>query len=171
MKKLAFTLLIGIFAISSGFSQKFGFVDSEYILSNIPSYKAAQTQLNKLSEQWQKEVEEKYAEIDVLYKSFQTEKVLLSDDMKKKKEDEIVNKEKEVKELQKQYFGRDGELFKKREELIKPIQDEVYTAIKELSAEGGYAVIFDSSGSSSMLYTDPKFDRSDEVLKKLGYKN
>ncbi len=152
-------------------AQKFAFVDSEYILSNIPSYKSAQEQLDKISAEWQKEIEVKYADIDKMYKAFQSEKVLLTDEMKTKREDEIVKKEQEVKDLQKKYFGRDGSLFKKRQELVKPIQDQVYNAVKEISIEQGFAVIFDTASNPSIMYSNPKNDKSDEVLQKLGYKN
>lgn len=151
--------------------QKFAYIDTEYILNNIPSYKTAQDQLDKLSENWQKEVEALYAEVDKMYRNYQSEKVLLTEEMKKKREEEIMAKEKEAKELQKKYFGQDGALFKKRDELIKPIQDEVYKAVKELAIEGGYSIIFDSSAGASILYTDPKLDKSDVILQKLGYKN
>jgi outer membrane protein len=171
MKKL--TILIAAIFLLSGFimAQKYAFVDTDYILNRIPSYKAAQEQLDKLSEEWQKEVENKYAEIEKMYKDYQTEKVLLNDEMRVKKEDEIVNKEKAAKDLQREYFGPEGSLFKKRQELIKPIQDEIYRVVKEIASEGNYAVIFDTASGANMLYTDPKYDKSDEVLEKLGYKN
>lgn len=152
-------------------AQKFAFIDSEYILGNIPSYKSAQEQVDKLSAEWQKEIEAKLADIDKMYKDFQSEKVLLTEEMKVKREDEIVKKEQDVKDLQKKYFGRDGMLFKKRQELIKPIQDEVYNAVKALAAEQGYAIIFDTASNTGILYSNPKNDKSDEVLQRLGYKN
>lgn len=153
------------------YGQKFGYVNTEYILSNIDKYRSAQDQLDLISVEWQKEIEAKFAEIDRLYKEFQAEKVLLTEEMRTKREGEIIKKEKEAKELQKKYFGKDGDLFKKRQELVKPIQDEVFNAVKELATEGNFAVIFDAAGSLNMLYTDPKYDRSDDVLKKMGYKN
>ncbi|MFH2141421.1 MAG: OmpH family outer membrane protein [Bacteroidota bacterium] len=161
------TLFFGLFATG----QKFAYVDSDYILKNIPSYEAAQAQLDQSSVAWQKEIEALYAEIDKLYKDFQAEKVLLTEEMKVKKEEEIINKEKSAKDLQKKYFGKDGELYKKRQELIKPLQDDIFNAVKELATEGNYAVVFDIAGGLTMLFTDPKYDQSDEVLKKLGYKN
>jgi outer membrane protein len=170
MKKIV--VIISILLISLGcFAQKFAYVDAEYILNNIPAYKSAQDQVDKLSDTWQKEVEAMYADIEKMYKTYNSEKVLLTEEMKKKREEEIMNKEKEAKDLQKKYFGQDGALFKKRDELIKPIQDEVYKAIKEMAVESGYSIIFDSSSGASMLYTDPKFDKSDAILQKLGYKN
>jgi len=171
MKKVV-VLLIGVFFLmATGFAQKFAFVDTEYILKNIPSYKAAQEKLDKLSEQWQKEVEDAYKEVEKMDKDYQSEKILLSEQLRQKREDEILNKEKEARNLQKKYFGPEGELFKKRQELIKPIQDEVYKAIKELAIEGNYTAIFDSSSDGALLYSDPKADKSDAVLQKLGYKN
>jgi outer membrane protein len=171
MNRIFAVLLITALSTTFSFAQKFAFVDSEYILSNIPSYKSAQDQLDKISADWQKEIEAKYADIDKMYKAFQSEKVLLTDEMKTKREDEIVKKEQEVKDLQKKYFGRDGMLFKKRQELVKPIQDQVYNAIKEISIEQGYAIIFDTASNTSIMYSNPKNDKSDEVLQKLGYKN
>lgn len=163
------TLLLGFFANTS-IAQKFSYVDSDYILANIPEYKSAKAELDKISIQWQKEIEAKYADIDKLYKAYQAEQIYLPEDMKKKREAEIVNKEKEAKDLQKQKFGVDGELFKKRQELVKPIQDKVYTAIKTIADAKNYAVVFDKSSDLTMLYTNPKFDISDEVLESLGFK-
>jgi len=173
-KNIVIAILLVITLVGSTskmLAQKYAFVDTEYILTNIPSYKAAQDQLDELSNDWQQEIEALYSEIDQMYQDYQTEKVLLTEDMRKKKEDAIIEKERKVKELQKQYFGPEGDLFKKREELIKPIQDEVYLAVKELATEGSYAVIFDTSSGPSILYSNPRYDKSDEVLEKLGYKN
>lgn len=171
MKKII-SILAGIVMFTGlTIAQKYAFVDTEYILNNIPSYKAAQEQLDNTSEEWQKEVESQYAEIEKMYKDYQAERVLLTDDMRKKREDEIITKEKAVKDLQKKYFGQDGALFKKRQELIKPIQDDIYQAVKDIATESGYAVIFDTSSGPSMLYFNPRYDVSDEVLQKLGYKN
>jgi outer membrane protein len=164
-------LILGLIFVSHfTFAQKFAFVDSEYILSKIPSYKAAQDKLNQLSKEWQKEIETEYADLDKAIKDFQTEKILLTEEMRKNREQDLNNKEKAVKELQKKYFGQDGLLFKKRQELMKPIQDEVYNAIKTLAETGNYSIIFDTAGGANIIYTDPKHDKSDEILEKLGYK-
>ena len=171
MKRIASILSIILLATGMGLAQKYAFVDTEYILDRIPAYKAAQDQLDKMAGDWQEEVETMYAGIEKMYQDFQAEKVLLTEEMKTKKEEEIINREKEVKDLQQKYFGRDGNLFDKRQELIKPIQDEVYKAVKEIASEGNYAVIFDTASGANMLYTNPKYDKSDEVLEKLGYKN
>lgn len=170
MKKVI--IAVGLLLATAQFSkaQKYAYIDSDYILANTPEYKSAQTQIDNISIQWQKEVEAKYAEIDKLYKAFQAEEVLLTDDMKKKRESEIVAKEKEAKDLQKQHFGVDGDLFKKRQELVKPIQDKIYNAVKALAEKGTYAVIFDKSSDLSMLYANPKYDKSDDVLDAMGLK-
>lgn len=171
MKKIIVSLIVLVLSLSVSSAQKYAFVDTEYILNNIPSYKAAQDQLDQFSEEWENEIRNLYDEVERLYKAYQNDAVLLTKEMKKKREDEIVNKEKGAKDLQNKYFGREGELFKKRQELIKPIQDEIYNAVKELAVDGNYAVIFDTAGSLSMLYTNPRYDLSDDVLDALGYKN
>lgn len=158
-----------ILVTTASFAQKFAYVDSDYILKKIPTYKAAQDQLDKLAQQYQQEVEARYAEVEKMYKDFQTEKILLTEEMKNKREEEIITKERAAKDLQMRYFGRDGMLFKKREELVKPIQDQVFNAVKEIATEGGFAIIFDAAASPNMLYTNPRYDKSDEVLQKLGY--
>lgn len=171
MKKAG--LIIGLFILSSALAvaQKYAFVDSEYIRKNIPAFNTAQDQLDKLSAQWEKEVSDGYAVVEQMYKSYQSEAPLLSQDMKTKREEAIISKEKEMKDLQNKYFGMEGELFKKREELVKPIQDEILKAIKDIAVEGSYAVIFDTAAGGNILFANPKFDISDQVLEKLGYKN
>ncbi|HBX53624.1 MAG: hypothetical protein A2275_01800 [Bacteroidetes bacterium RIFOXYA12_FULL_35_11] len=170
MKKVTLFLAIILTGFSVTFAQKYAYVDTEYILKNIPAYEAATDQLNELSKQWQKEIDLMYEDLDKMYKDYQVEKVLLSEEMKTKRENEIVAKEKQVKEKQKKYFGKDGDLFKKRQELVKPIQDEIFNAIKEIAMNENLAVIFDTAGSLNMLYVDPKYDKSDDVLEKLGFK-
>ncbi|MFM9053208.1 MAG: OmpH family outer membrane protein [Bacteroidota bacterium] len=166
--------LLGLFAVllcsTSVYAQKYAYVNTEYILDNIPEYKAAQQQLDNLSIQWQKEIEDKYAIIDRLYKSYQAEQVLLTEEMKKRRQDEIAQREKDVKDLQKQRFGYDGDLFKKKQELVKPIQDKIYNAVKKMATEQSYAVIFDKSSDLIMLFANPKYDKSDAVLTAMGYK-
>jgi len=166
---LGLTLALSVLPKES-FGQKFAYVDTKYILDNISEYKAAQTELDKISVEWQKEIESQYAGIDKLYKSFQAEQILLTAEMKRKREDEIIRKEKEAKELQKKRFGVDGDLYKKRQELIKPIQDKVYAAIKEIATIGNYALILDKAGDLNILYSDAKYDKSEAVLNKMGYK-
>src|ERR1700734_2845200 len=150
-------------------AQKFTHVNSQYILSQIPEYKAAQDQINQTSIQWQKEIEAKYAEIDQLYKAYKADEVLLTDEMKQKRQAEIETKEQAVKDLQKQRFGVNGDLFKKRQELVKPLQDKVYSAVQTLAERDNLAVVFDKSSDLTMLYTNIKYDKSDEILKDMGY--
>jgi outer membrane protein len=171
MKKLIFLGVFTLLCISASFAQKYAYVDTDYILGKLPSYVAAQEQLDKLSQKYQKELETLHAELDQIYKDYQGEVVLLSQDMKRKREEQIVGKEKEYKKLQRQYFGPDGDLAKKKEALVKPVQDEVFNAIQTIAEQGSYSMIFDKAGSMTMIYTNPKFDLSDQVLQKLGYKN
>lgn len=170
MKKLILVLAISFVSVATTFAQKYAYVNSQYILDNIPEYKAAMQQLDQQSVNWQKEIETKYAFIDKLYKDYQAEQILLTDDMKKKREAEITQKEKEVKEFQKSKFGYEGELFKKKQDLVKPIQDKIYNAVKKLATDQSYAVIFDKSSDLIMLYTNPKYDKSDDILNAMGYK-
>lgn len=169
MKKVILTTCL--FAICLGFvqAQKIAMVDMEYIMKNIPSFETANEQLNQVSKKWQSEVEIQMQEVQQLYKNYQTELVFLSDEMKVQREEEIIAKEKAAQELKKKYFGQDGELFKKRESLMKPIQDEIYTALQEITSDKGYDVVFDRSSAMSVIIASPKLDISDDVLRKLGY--
>jgi outer membrane protein len=171
MKKLGVIITLFVLTSAMSIAQKYAFVDSEYIRKNIPAFTTAQEQLDKLSQQWEKEISDGYAVVEQMYKSYQNESVLLSQDMKAKREEAIISKEKEMKALQNKYFGMEGDLFKKRKELVKPIQDEILKAIKELAVDGSYAVIFDTAAGGNILFANPKFDLSDQVLEKLGYKN
>jgi len=164
---LTLALCILGFALSA---QKFSYVDTKYILSHIPEYQQAQAEINKLSNQWQKDIENKYETIAKLETALQAEKILLTDEMKQKREAEIQSKREEAKQMQTDKFGVNGELFKKREELIKPIQDQIYEAIQEVASTSALMVVFDKSNHSNMLYTNPKHDISDKVLKKMGLK-
>lgn len=170
MKKLFITLVITLFAAGVVSAQKFAYVDTDYILKKIPSYKTAQDQIEKLSAQYQKEVEAGYKRVEELFNKYQSEKALLSESMRQTREKEIVDREREVKELQQKYFGPEGALAKKQEELMKPIQDQVFNAIKTIANDGGYATIFDVSSNPGIIYNNPKYDISDKVVEKLGFK-
>lgn len=169
MKKLIFTICMLAGITFAGNAQKFAMVDMEYIMKNIPAYETANEQLTQISKKWQSEVDVQMQEVQKLYKNYQTELVFLSEDMKVKREEEIVAKEKAAQELKRTYFGTDGELFKKRQSLMKPIQDEVYTAIQEICKEKDLSLVFDKSSSMNIIFTSPKLDISDLVLQKLGY--
>ncbi len=169
MKKIIGTFLVlFVLFVEKNLAQKFAYVDTDFILNSMPEYKAAKSELDKISTDWQKEMELKYAEIDKMNKAYQAESILLTDEMKKKRENEIASKETEARDFQKSKFGIDGELFKKRMELVKPIQDKVYNAVKTIADKGGFAIIFDKNSDITMLYTNPKFDKSQAVLDQLG---
>ena len=171
MKRVSLIIMFFILSATMAIAQKYGFVDSEYIRKNVPAFATAQEQLDNLSQQWEKEVADGYAVVEQMYKSYQNEAVLLSQDMKAKREEAIITKEKEVKNLQNKYFGMEGDLFKKREELVKPIQDEILRAIREIAMDGSYTAIFDTASGGNILFANPRSDISDQVLEKLGYKN
>lgn len=160
-------MMVGVYLSAS--AQKFAMVDMEYIMKNIPAYESANDQLNQISKKWQSEVEVQMQEVQKMYKNYQTELVFLSEEMKVKREEEIVAKEKAAHELKKNYFGPEGELYKKRQSLMKPIQDEIYAAIQEVSKEKDLSLVFDRSSAMSVIFASPTLDVSDLILSKLGY--
>jgi outer membrane protein len=151
-----------------GGAQKIVYVDSEYIMENIPEYGDAQEELNSLSTKWQNEVKAIYDKVSEMYNKYQTEMLLLSEDQKRAREQAIIDKEQEAKNLQMQYFGSEGQLYQKRNELVQPIQEKVYTAMKEVAQTKNYAFILDLASGTSVLYANEKNDVSDEVLDQLG---
>lgn len=169
MKKILIVLALAVAGICTANAQKFALVDMEYILKNIPSYEMANEQLNQLSQRWQKEVENKGKEAENMYQSYLADKVFLTEDQVKKREEEIVAKEKEATELRYKYFGPEGELYQKRQSLLKPIQDDVYNAVKKLASERGFQAIFDRASASDIIFASPSIDVSNDVLAKLGY--
>ena len=171
MKRLFLTIITMASLALTANAQKFALVDMEYILNHIPAYERAGEQLNQVSRKWQAEVEVLQEEAQTMYKKYQAESVFLSDEQKAKSEEAIIAKEKEASDLKKKYFGPEGELFKKRESLMAPIQDEIYTAVKEVSDAKGFSVVVDRASAASIIYASPKIDISNEVLVKLGYAN
>ncbi|MDR0612144.1 MAG: OmpH family outer membrane protein [Dysgonamonadaceae bacterium] len=169
MKKIILLTLLTVIGTVGVNAQKFALIDMEYILKNIPAYEMANEQLNTISKKWQTEVEAVQQDAQNLYKKYQADLVFLSADMKTKKEAEIVAKEQEAQKLKRKYFGSEGELYKKRESLVRPIQDEIYNAVKEISEAKGYTVILDRASAMSIIYASPRIDISNEVLTKLGY--
>lgn len=170
IKKILLTVALCFGFAFAGSAQKFALIDMEYILKNVPQYEMANEQLNQLSQRWQKEVEAVSKEADSMYKQYLSDKVFLTEEQVKKREEEIVAKEQEATDLKYKYFGPEGELYKKRQTLMKPIQDDVYNAVKKLSEERGYQAIFDRASSANIIYASPRIDVSNEVLSKLGYK-
>ena len=167
------TLAVVFFCVSflnNSMAQKFAYVDTKYILEQLPEYKDAQAELNSLSVRWQKEIETKLATVEELRQNYEAEKILLTEEMKRQRQEDIDKKYEEARELQTKRFGLNGELFKKRQELIQPIQERVYGAIKEVAKSGGFAMVLDRSSNSNVLYADERYDRSDRVLRKLGIK-
>jgi outer membrane protein len=170
MKKVILLLFLTFTAFTSTFAQRFAFVDSDYILKHMPEYAAAQKQLAALSDQWQKEVDNRSQELERLYKSYEADQVLMTADMKKRREAEISDKEKAVKDFQRQKFGPDGELSKKSTSLIKPIQERLTKAIQAVAEGDDLDMIFDKNSEVIMLYANPRYDKSADVITKLGLK-
>lgn len=170
MKKLIlFVSLVLCFTMQST-AQRYAVIDTRYILSKLPEYKDAQEKLNAFSAQWQREIDEKQAVLDQMYRNFEGEKLMLSEELLKKREDDIFNREKELRDLQKKRFGFEGDLFKRRQELVKPIQDKVYNAVQKLAVSRQYDLILDKSEGITVIFADPKLDKSDDILKELGAK-
>ncbi|MES2645727.1 MAG: OmpH family outer membrane protein [Bacteroidota bacterium] len=170
MKKIivSFCLLAG-FALTS-VAQRYAIIDTRYILDKLPEYKDAQKTLDATANMWQKEIDGKQEQLNKMYRDFEAEQVMLTDELKKKREDELFNKEKEVRDLQKKRFGYEGDLFKERQKLVKPIQDKVYTAVQRLAVARTYDFILDKSEGITVIFADPKLDKSEDVLKELGVK-
>ena len=171
MKKIILVACCLWLAAFTAGAQKYAIIDTRYILDRIPDYKTAQKQLDEIAANWQKDIDSRQAELDNMYKSYEAEQVMLSDDLKKKREDQLFNKEKDLRDLQRKRFGFEGDLFKKRQELVKPIQDKVYNAVQKMAVLRGYDFVLDKSEGITIIFADPKLDKSEDVLKELGVRN
>src|ERR1700722_542749 len=170
MKKQALFVVCMLLAGIVAHAQQYAVVDTKYILEKMPDYKDAQKKLDQTSMMWQKDIDDKQATLNKMYKDYDAEKVMLSDTLQKKREIQLFNMEKEVRELQRKRFGYEGDLFKLRQELVKPIQDKVYSAIQQLAVNRMYDFILDKSEGITVIFADPKLDKSEDVLKALGIK-
>ena len=171
MKKFllsAFSLMLVAF---SGYAQKYAIIDTKYILDKMPDYKQAQKQLDDVAAGWQKEIDDLQASLNRMYKDYEAEQVMLSEELRKKRENQLFDKEKNLRDEQRKRFGFEGDLFKKRQELIKPIQDKVYNAVQKLAVQRGYDFILDKSEGITVIFADPKLEKSEDVLRELGIKN
>ncbi len=162
---VCFLILIGT---SFAYGQKYAYIDSDYILSNVPEYKEAKDKLDKLADRWTKDIEDRYAALKVKKDNYAREEVLLPAEEKQKRKDEILKIETETMEMQKLRFGVKGDYFQKRQELVKPIQDKVFEAMQEVATKKTYTFVFDKANQSNLVYADPKMDISDAVLKEMG---
>ena len=175
MKKilLACSLLVGLILTASidVNAQKYAVIDTRYILEKIPDYANAQKELDGIAANWQKEIDAMQTELDKMYKDYEAEQVMLSEDLRKKREDQLFVKEKTLRDLQRQRFGFEGDLFKKRQQMIKPVQDKVFNAVQKLAVQRGYEFILDKSEGITVIFADPKLDKSEDVLRELGVRN
>jgi outer membrane protein len=171
MKKLLFVALMVLgTAVGTSAQQRYAVIDTKYILERIPAYKEADAKLKLVGEQWQKEIDDLQVQLDKMYKNYESEQFMLTEALKKKREDELFEKEKQVRDLQKKRFGYEGDLFKERQRLIKPLQDKVYDAIQKIATSRSYDFVLDKSEGITIIFADPKLDKSDDVLKELGIK-
>jgi outer membrane protein len=170
MKKIILSFAVLMLVYAGAEAQRYAIIDTRYILDKMPDYKDAQVKLDGTASMWQKEIDNKQQELDKMYRDFEAEKVMLPDELKKKREDELYNREKEVRDLQKKRFGYEGDLFKERQKLIKPIQDKVYTAVQKLAVARSIDLILDKSEGITVIFADPKLDKSEDVLRELGIK-
>lgn len=171
MKKI-FVLAIGVLLLAiSVQAQKYAIIDTRYILDKMPEYTQAQKQLDDIAADWQADIDAKQTALDKMYKDYEAEQVMLSEDLKKKREDQLFVTEKQLRDLQRQRFGFEGDLFKKRQELIKPIQDKVYNAVQKLSVQRGYDFVLDKSEGITIIFADPKLDKSEDILRELGIRS
>lgn len=169
MKKIFFVAILALLG-NFAMAQKYAIIDTRYILDKLPDYRTAQAQLDEIATGWQREIDAMQAELDRMYKNYEAEQVMLSDDLKRKREDQLFNKEKDLRDLQRKRFGFEGDLFKKRQELIKPIQDKVYNSVQKISVQRGYDFVLDKSEGITIIFADPKLDKSEDVLRDLGVK-
>lgn len=170
MKKMILALFSFLVMGISTEAQKYAIIDTRYILDKMPEYATAQKQLDDIAAGWQKEIDDKQAELDRMYREFDVEQVMLTDELKKKRENQLFLKEKELRDLQRKRFGFEGDLFKKRQELIKPVQDKVYSAVQKIATQRGYDFILDKSEGITIIFADPKLDKSEDVLREMGVK-
>lgn len=170
-KTLLFSILFFGLAMATNAQARYAIIDTRYILNKIPEYREADKKLALIGEQWQKEIDDKQASIDKMYKNYEAEQFMLTDELKKKREDELFVREKEIRELQKRRFGYEGDLFKERQKMVKPIQDKVFNAVQKIAIAKAYDFVLDKSEGITIIFADPKLDKSEEVLKELGIKN
>ncbi len=168
MKKLLFITVTFILIALGSHAQRYAIIDTKFILGKMPDYVDADKKLQQVSEQWQKDIDQRQVVLDKMYKDYDAEQFMLSDELKKKREDELFNKEKELRDLQKKRFGYQGDLFKEREKLVKPLQDKVYNAVQKIAVARGYDFILDKSEGITVIFADPKLDKSDDVIRELG---
>jgi outer membrane protein len=173
MLKKVFLVIVLVCSVSvlNAQTTRYAVINTKYILERIPEYKEADKKLKVLGDQWQSEIDEKQIALDKMYKNYDAEQFMLSDDLKKKREEELFLKEKELRELQKKRFGYEGDLFKERQKLVKPIQDKVYNAVQKIATSRSYDFILDKSEGITIIFADPKLDKSDDVLRELGINN
>ncbi|MBM3922258.1 MAG: OmpH family outer membrane protein [Sphingomonadales bacterium] len=169
MKNIFFAIGFLMLGFLAG-AQKYAVIDTRYILDRMPEYKAAQQSLDRMAAVWQMQIDSMQVSLDKMYRDFEAEQVMLTPELKKRREDQLFAREKELRDLQRRRFGFEGDLFKKRQELVKPVQDKVYNAIQKMASARGYDFVLDKSEGITVIFADPKLDKSEDVLRELGIK-
>ncbi len=170
MKKVLFIIVCSLCLVAFTQAQRYAIIDTKYILDRLPDYRQSQKQLDDVAGNWQKEIDALQQELDKMYRDYDAEQVMLSSDLRKKREDQLFIKDKALRELQRKRFGFEGDLFKMRQDLIKPIQDKVYNAVQKLAVQRGYDFILDKSEGITVIFADPKLEKSEDVLREMGVK-
>ena len=171
MKKIFFLAAFSFVLVSFASAQRYAIIDTKFILDKLPEYKTAQKNLDDIAAGWQQEIDKLQSDLDKMYRNFEAEQVMLSEDLRKKREDQLFVLEKNLRDLQRQRFGFEGDLFRKRQELIKPVQDKVYNAVQKIAVQRGYDFILDKSEGITVIFADPKLEKSEDVLRELGVRN
>lgn len=168
MKRISLFTIMALIGFSSLFAQRFGYVNTEEILNQIPEYQEAQSEIEEISQQWQQDLEQKYQAIEEMYTEYQRQEVLLPEDVRQERQEAIFAAEREAKEFREKKFGYDGELFTLQEAKLQPIQDRVFRAVETVATRKRYNFIFDKAGEVTWLYTDATYDLTQDVLVELG---
>ena len=168
MRRIFLAALLVTATIGISNAQRIAIVDIEAVLQSMDTYQQAQNELDRIASEWRQEIDKEYDKIRAMYNKYQAEQVLLSDEARQQRQEEIMEMERQVREMQKSRFGAEGDLFKKRQNLIRPIQEEVYGAIEDYADERGYDFIFDKGGASGLIFSSEEFDKTDDVIRKVG---
>ncbi|MEP6795667.1 MAG: OmpH family outer membrane protein [Saprospiraceae bacterium] len=160
-------LFLSVTAVTQLSAQRIAIVDITRVLEELPDYKSAQTDLDKIAADWRQEIALQYDQIKAMYNKYQAEQVLLTEDAKKAKEDEIMEREKSVRDMQRDKFGPEGALFRKRQDLVQPIQERVYASIQKYAEDRGFDFIFDKGGTGGLIFSNAEYDKTDDVIRLL----
>ncbi len=169
MKKgIIFVLLCAFWPTVQASAQKFGYVDTEFVYSKMPEYQKALSEIDKFTDKWAKDIQDKYADIEKMQRAYQAEEILLTDEMKRDRQRLLSDKEREAREYNNKVFGYEGMLYQKKKELMRTPMDMVIRAIEKVSLQKKLDFMFDKASDFVMLYTNPRHDYTEYVMEDLG---